>query len=368
MAKDIYFRDKQNGSTYTEQNSSWNSDAFKEKLALNGMTFPESKKDTYSVKPGKPVPNTQKPPKKKKKKHSKAKTILCVVLCAVLALSLFVSLGAAVILKNYDAAKMKDNAYISESMLKSSPAVTNILLLGVDNADLHSDSRSDSMILLSIDSIHGRLKLTSFMRDMLVEIPGYGKTKLTHACQYGGAQLTADTIELNFGIRIDAYAKIGYDFLKDVVDGIGGVTVSEIDETEAAALKREWVHVEPGKNIHLDVNQTLQYCRIRKGQSDFQRTERQREVFSLIVKKAMRTNPVSLLKIASGAISKIECSIPESRLITLMFKILPCLVRQIGQQQIPADGTWRNAEVSGMAVLQIDLEANKTALENFIYK
>lgn len=354
MAKDIYFNDKRNGSSYTEQNSSWNSEAFREKLSENCVTAAPDEK---------PKKRTQPP----KKKHKKLKAVLCFFLALILVLSAIVVGGTGYILKGYENSELTENTYVSSSMLKSSPAVMNILLMGVDNADLHSNSRSDSMILLSVDTLHGKLKLTSFMRDMFIEVPEYGKTKLTHACQYGGAQLTVDTIETNFGIKIDAYAKIGYDFLIDLVEGIGGITVPEIDSVEAAALAREKVEVTPGENIHLNGFETLQYCRIRKGQSDFQRTERQREAITLIIKKALRTNPLKLLKIASEIVAKVDCSIPKAEIISTGLKILPCLTGEIEQQQLPADGEWWNDSVSGMSVLQIDLEANKEILNNFIY-
>lgn len=359
MAKDIYFNDKKNGSEYTKQNTSWNSEEFKEKLTENGMSFPEKTKP--AVRESSPA---GKPPKKKR---GKAKVILCTVLVVLLVFSGLTAISAAFVLRNYHASELENNAYISEGMLRSSPTVTNILLMGVDNANNDSDSRSDSMILLSIDSLRGKIKLTSFMRDMFVDVPGYGRTKLTHACQYGGAQLTVNTIEMNFGIRIDAYAKIGYDFLINVVDGIGGITVSEIDDVESAALRREYVYIDPGTNIHLDGREALQYCRIRKGQSDFQRTERQREVITLIAKKALRTNPLKLVSIASSVVSKIDCTIPKAELTGLLFKILPCLLRDMEQQQIPADGEWWNDSVNGMSVLQIDLEANKRILAEFLY-
>lgn len=359
MAKDIYFNDKKNGSAYTKQNSSWNSDEFKEKLIENGVASSNGGKQSAGRRGGSPV--------RKKKKRGKAKTALCVIAAAIVAFAVITAFGAAFLLGSYEPSVLESNAYVTSDMLKSESAVKNILLMGVDNTDLNSDSRSDSMILLSVDTLHMKLKLTSFMRDMFVEVPGYGKTKLTHACQYGGAQLTVDTIEMNFGIKIDAYAKIGYEFLADLVDGLGGITVPEIDKTESAALYREGARIDPGEHIKLNGKEAVAYCRIRKGQSDFQRTERQRETITLIVKKALRTNPLRLLKIASDVISEMDCSIPKSDVLPLAVKMLPCLFSEIKQQQIPAEGEWWNDTVSGMAVLQIDLEANKSILDAFIY-
>ena len=279
------------------------------------------------------------------------------------------SLTGAVMLVagSYHASDLQPNAYTDENALMRSAGVTNILLMGIDTEDSTASTRSDAMILMSIDSLHAKIKLSSFMRDMYVEVPGYGYTKLTHACIYGGPQLTVDTIELNFGIDIDAYAKIGYDLFRELAEGVGGITVPEIDATESAALAIEGVYIEPGTDIHLDGNETLQYCRTRKGQSDFQRTERQRQAITLIIKKALKTNPVKLVFLARSIVGKLECSCKKTELIPLALRAVPCMLGEIGQQQIPADGTWDGATRDGMSVLLVDTEANRQVLHDFIY-
>lgn len=304
---------------------------------------------------------------KQKKKKSKAKKVLCVLLVLLLVSGICGAGAMSVLLADYEPLKLENNGYTDSSLLMSSPGVTNILLMGVDNMDTNAATRSDAMILLSVDTVHGRLKLTSFMRDMYVYVPGYYDTKLTHACAYEGPQLTVDTIEYNFNIKIDGYCKIGYDLLIELVDGLDGITVAEIDSTEARALADEGVYVDPGTNIHLNGRETVQYCRIRHGQSDFQRTERQRETITLIVKKALRTNPVTLVKIFKSLISKVQCTLSKPAIIALAFRAVPCLFKSIEQQQIPADGTWSNATRDSMAVLLVDTDENIKILKDFIY-
>jgi LCP family protein required for cell wall assembly len=202
---------------------------------------------------------------------------------------------------------------------------------------------------------------------MYVEVPGHGTTKLTHACAYEGPQLTVDTIEMNFGVKIDGYAKIGYGLFVELVDGIGGITVEEIDSTESWALEKEGVYIDPGTNVHLNGIEALHYCRIRKGQSDFYRTGRQREALTLIIKKALKTNPLTLLKLGKSLASQVECSIGKAEMIALALKALPCVWGEIKQQQIPADGTWDGGTRDGMSVLLVDTDANRQVLKSFIY-
>ena len=306
------------------------------------------------------------PTGRKKKKHVFRRILL--ILLALILVFTGTAVGAAFYATSgYQSLTLEKNAYVKNSDLMHAPGVTNILLMGIDTKDTAAKTRSDSMILLSIDTLHRELKLTSFMRDMYVEVPGYGGTKLTHACAYEGPQLTVDTIELNFGIKIDAYCKVGYKLFVDLVNGIGGITVPEIDETESWALAKEGVDIAPGTNIHLNGHQALNYCRIRKGQSDFQRTERQREALTLIIKQAVKTNPFKLMKLAKKLLAKVECSIEKTQFISLFFKALPCLFSDIGQQQIPADGTWSSGTRDGLSVLLVDMDANKQILKEFIY-
>nr|WP_242845773.1 LCP family protein [Clostridium novyi] len=73
--------------------------------------------------------------------------------------------------------------------------ISNILLIGNDARSLDEKSRSDAILILSIDNINKNLKLVSIMRDSYVDIPGYGEQKINHAFAYGGAELLKNTIE-----------------------------------------------------------------------------------------------------------------------------------------------------------------------------
>lgn len=357
MANEIYFDNNQNSGGVQ-----FDSEAFQKR-------FNEIKAQTENEKNAENRPSDSNGTNKKtqKKKKHVALKIIAAVLVLILLVTGCVAGMAVYVTSDYEPVELKENSYVSENSLMNSPGVTNILLMGIDTKDVNASTRSDSMILLSIDNIHGAVKLTSFMRDMYVTVPGHGDTKLTHACAYAGPQLTVDTIELNFGIKIDAYIKIGYSIFVELVNGIGGITVAEIDATESKALAKEGVNIEPGTDIHLNGNEALHYCRIRKGQSDFQRTERQREAITLIIKKAIKTNPIDLLKLAKSIVPQVESSLSKADIMKLAVKALPCLSGEITQLQIPADGTWSNGTRDGMSVLLIDKDKNKSALKEFIY-
>ena len=90
----------------------------------------------------------------------------------------------------------KDGLYHDDQVL-------NILLLGVDDYQPNDVGRSDSMMLISLDKRHQAIKVTSFMRDMYLSIPGYANNRINVAYSLGGAPLLVKTIEKNFGVDID---------------------------------------------------------------------------------------------------------------------------------------------------------------------
>ena len=366
MANDIYFgdRNKRPNSRHDKPLTEAKPSPFVERFETDASVSEEHGGQRHSEKT---------PPKRKNKRKKKSGgriflSAVSVLLAAVLLLCIGAAAAAGYMLKDYSALPFEDSGYVQASAAVKNSGIYNILMMGIDTLDTNADTRSDAMILLSVDPEGKKLKLTSFMRDSYVEIPGHGFAKLNAACVYGGPQLVVDTIEYNFGVKIDAYAKIGYDVFVELVDGIGGITIPEIDETEAAALAYEGFDAPVGKDIELNGQQALLYCRIRKGQSDFNRTARQREAITLIVKKAMKTNPAKLISLAKSIVGKMQCSIDKSQFYSLAIKAVPCLFSDIEQARVPADGTWYNDSRNSQAVLIVDFEQNKEYIQNFIYE
>ncbi len=393
MAEDIYFnttKNKHNNKKYTERiekeqlsskpgkhsfdNIKTEDEYIKapnhSKDPSKNRSRPEADKND-GKKPSKSHSGNNQSKKKKKKKNAGLKVAIGII-CGFIALGLVIGAGASAViltvLKDYNANQMSENSYIDESTLLSSDSVYNVLLMGIDTLNTDSSSRSDAMILLSVDMKHKKIKLTSFLRDSYVEIPGHGSAKLNASCVYGGPQLVCDTIEYNFGIKIDDYAKIGYDMFIEIIDAVGGVTIPEIDDVEAAALAKEGFSIAPGTNIKLDGYHALLYCRIRSGQNDFYRTSRQREVISQVIKGLTGTNPMTLIDTATEIAKNMECSIDQAEFLPLAMKAATCLTNDVEQFSIPADGTWYNDTINSQAVLVMDFAQNKAKLNEFIYE
>lgn len=306
-----------------------------------------------------------KPPVSKKKII--ALSVLGVVLFFFVALAGF-GLSALSGL-NYDDS-IVENAYVDESTLASSDDVINILFMGNDGRSEVEGNRSDTMMLFSIDKQNKKLKLTSFLRDSYVYIPSKGyNTKLNAAFTYGGTQLVMDTIEYNFGVKIDHYIMVNFKVFRQFVNLLGGVTIDGVTAAEAKYMREEVKipSIVEGTN-HMTGHQALWYCRIRYVDNDFRRTERQRKVISAIVGKALRTNPFKLMSIVKEVLPNISTDISQSELIGLAVgAALRYLHYDIEQQQIPAEGTWSDARVNGQAVLKMNLEENREILKSFLY-
>lgn len=188
--------------------------------------------------------------------------------------------------------KNADSDLLNKTSYKQEKGINNILLVGTDGTNLDENSRSDSMMILTIDNKHKSLKLTSLARDTYVDIPGHGMEKLTHAYAYGGINLLIETIENNFELDIQNYGVVNFYSFMDIVDALGGVTVdvkqSEINELNSVMVEGYNISKNPDKGplepiTHsglqkLNGYQALGYGRIRHNDDALQRDRRQREI------------------------------------------------------------------------------------------
>ncbi|MEG2985591.1 MAG: LCP family protein [Peptostreptococcaceae bacterium] len=185
-----------------------------------------------------------------------------------------------------------DSKILNKTNYKEVKGITNILLVGTDGRTLEESSRSDSMMILTIDNKNKSLKLTSLARDTYVDIPGHGDAKLNAAYAYGGINLLIETIESNFKLDIQNYAIVNFFSFMDIVTTLDGVVVdvkpNEIEELnkfipECYELdknknKGPIEYIEHSGKQKLNGYQALSYGRIRKNDSALERDRRQREL------------------------------------------------------------------------------------------
>ena len=311
---------------------------------------------------------------KKTKSHSKPNGLKIVTALLGVLLILFVGVigFAGSVFSKITFDDNRPNEYISSADLKSSPKVKNILLLGVDSRDPEDDtnSRSDSMMLISVDSEHNCIKMVSFLRDSWVYIPALDKyQRLNAACSADGYDGVVDTIEYNFGVDIDGYVVADFEMFKVLVDSVGGVEVDvteqEADEVTNHPVRYGNVTLEAGK-YKLTGEQALAYCRIRKIDTDFMRAYRQRTVMQSILKSVKSANPVKLLFMASKCAPYIETNLSKTDIMQTGISALSCIGTMV-ETRVPFDSTWSYKTIQGNSVISIDADKNKEMLIDTIY-
>lgn len=319
----------------------------------------------------------------RKKKTHLGRKIFCVILVLVL---LFVGGAGAYgylrvqkILAAVDYQPLSQNQYIANSELASADYVKNILLIGVDarEGEEAEKTRSDTMMLVTIDTRNKQIKLTSFLRDMYLEIPGYREDKLNAAQSHGGTQLLVDTLEYNFKVDIDNYMLVSFDMFTAIIDELGGVDV-EITDKEAKYINSKdhmsrddgfaFPEELSGGMQHFTGAQALWYSRIRYLDSDFMRTQRQRKVITAIVKEAVGQSPFTLLDMVEKVMPMVKTDLTEDEMMDLGLHALTYLKYDIVQMQVPLSDAYKSATRRGQSVLLPDMDKNRTAFKQFVFE
>lgn len=168
----------------------------------------------------------------------------------------------------------------------------SILVMGIDQnekrKDKESASRTDALILATLNKDDKSVKLVSIPRDSLVYIPEVGyEDKINHAHAFGGTPATIETVEGLLDIPVDYYVKLNFHAFVDVVDAINGVEVEvpyEFKESDSSD-KRDSIHLYPGMQ-KLNGEEALAFARTRKKDSDVDRGKRQLEIVNSVINKS----------------------------------------------------------------------------------
>ncbi len=343
------------------------------------MNLEDDEISDYEVRRGKQVS-----PKKKKRKSPKVVMVLALILAVVVAFSGVLITSANSIVSNFT--KGEEIEHIADvNSLASRSDVKNILFIGADK-EKGGASRSDSIMLISVNKSAGKVIVTSILRDTHVDIPGECEAKINSAYAWGGANLLIQTIEQNFGVKIDGYAVVNFNMFTDLVDGLGGIDV-EVTENEADYInnrhnykgEKKPDHFESGESVHLNGYQTLWYARIRKLDSDFMRTYRQRKVITAIaenIKTELLTgNIFGLISTAKDVAPNIETSLSNAEFTGLLFSMVSCVTKSglemdklLVSQQLPFEDTWWFESKWDGSSIALNLSENREMLYNSIYE
>nr|WP_295279262.1 LCP family protein [uncultured Blautia sp.] len=256
--------------------------------------------------------------------------------------------------------------------------IKSILLIGQDRREEQSRQRSDSMILATLDKDQGTISLTSFMRDLYVSIPGYSSTRINAAYAYGGMELLDETLEENFGIKIDGNVEVDFEVFKVLVDKVGGIDL-ELTHAEAdyicgrdqnvlypQPLRTDW-NLQAGVN-HLDGEQALIHARNRSiGNSDYRRTERQQEVLKAAFAKVKDLGILDMGGLVKDVLPLVTTDLSLWDMTGYALDVIGMSVDDISSYRIPEDGSYTPQTINGMQVLVPDLAQNREYLQQVLY-
>ena len=257
--------------------------------------------------------------------------------------------------------------------------VINIALFGIDTGrEKHEAAHSDAIMIVTIDNVYKKIKLSSLMRDTYVNIAGRGKTKLNMAYAIGGPELAVRTINENFNMDIQHYATVDFVGLSKIVDALDGVEVdikrNEIQEInkymeEIAKIKKEKPTPlkKPGKQL-LNGNQAVAYARIRNvGEGDFDRSERQKNILTALVQKIQERDISKYPQFAASLLPYVQTNMSGTDIIHLGVEVYKLGISDMDWYRFPLYGYCKGEIINKVWYLTTDLQVTSNHLYQYIY-
>lgn len=278
-----------------------------------------------------------------------------------------------------------------EEKKKTDPTYTgsgirNIALFGVDSrvGDLDKRTRSDTMIIASIDQDNHEIKLISLYRDTYLNLGNDKYAKCNAAYAYGGPEQAMTMLNMNFDLDITDYVTIGFEGLSEAVDALGGVEI-DVAEDEISHLnnyqRSMYVNEDGTGELNNDIEevyesgiQTLNglqataYCRIRyTAGNDFKRTERQRQVIMQLFSRAKTSSLTKLTRAVTAVMPNVETSLKVDDILGLLTTIGDYNVTT--SEGLPFEEHRYSARLGsdGWVEVPVSLEDNAIRLHQIIY-
>ncbi|MDR0738616.1 MAG: LCP family protein [Oscillospiraceae bacterium] len=275
--------------------------------------------------------------------------------------------------------KRKKNTQVADEVSKNSKGlyfdnkISNFLVFGLDKHDQSENGRSDSILLLSVDNRHKKIKITSFLRDTLLEIPGHEAEKFNHAHAYGGAELAIETFEKNFKVKVNKHCEFDFEGFEEVIACVDGITIKldadECDYINKFSGSSKKLEISNGEKF-LDPKQTLCHVRNRNCiDSDIGRTARQREVIKAVINRFRSANFVNTISMIFKALPKITTNFSKEEILKLVSSIPTYLCYEIAEYRLPKSDEYTSVTKNGMSVLAIDnLDVTRRNFLEFLFE
>ena len=261
----------------------------------------------------------------------------------------------------------------------SDEEIVNVAFFGLDRRDPKEPCRSDSIMILSVDKKHKKIKMNSIMRDTYVKIKDHGETKLNHAYAYGGPELAIRTLNENFEMNIREFVAVDFYKLENIIDALGGVDIDvRADEVKLInSYMKEVANIEhkkvtdvsgTGKQT-LNGMQAVAYSRIRyTAGGEFERTERQRTVLTALFNKVKSGGVAGFSANVTKLLPYVETSMDSMDIVKLGTSAFTSGTTNFEQERFPLDGYCKGQMIDGVWYLITDLKATIEQLHKYIYE
>ena len=256
---------------------------------------------------------------------------------------------------------------------KKDPNIENILVIGTDSRDVTRErGRSDAMIVISYNKKTGEIKMISILRDSLVPIEGRGWNRINAAYSFDGVGLAINTVNQILDLDIQRFVVVDFNGVTDFIDKAGGVTISltqkEVDYlTNYSGGK---VHYAVGPN-KFNGDRALAYMRIRKIDSDFKRTARQRNVIETLARKIISEKSLSeIYDLTDFAFGLVKTNISLTELTSVIGNIAADAMRsglKIESHTVPFSDAYVYKYYNGMAITSFDIDDAARRVNKIIY-
>ncbi|MCW6062191.1 LCP family protein [Clostridium sporogenes] len=312
----------------------------------------------------------------KKKKWILSIVAVIILISAVSILYVYSKLGTV---KKVPISKSDKELKIHKEAEQYGSDVINIAFFGLDRRKKEEPSRSDAMMIVSLDKKHKKVKVSSIMRDSYVDIEGHGKTKLNHAYAYGGPELAIKTINSNFKLNIRDFVAVDFYGLENIIDTVGGVEIpvrsdeiKYINSYMQGTAKVENKAVQEVQNPglqNLNGMQAVAYARIRyTSGGDYERTERQRTVLTAIMNKIKKLGPTELPKLVSALLPNVESSLSSTEILKMGTSAFALGIDNVEQQRFPLDNYCEGKLIEGVYYLLFNEEKTIDQMHKYIFE
>ena len=223
------------------------------------------------------------------------------------------------------------NTNISIETQEKMEGYWTVAVFGVDSREgnLKKSTRSDMQMVFNINLGTGEMRVVSVYRDTYLKLDKKGRYgKINDAYFFGGPTQAVDALTENLDLSIDDYAAFSWKAVAEAINILDGIDV-DISHEEFRLINgfiTETVestgigshHLKKEGLNHLDGVQAVAYARLRKTDTDFKRTKRQREVANLVLKKAREADLPTLNRLVSTVLPQISTSIGMKDLLPLI--------------------------------------------------